>query len=113
MKKLLFLAVAATLALTGVYTVITLYDSNMKIGRMNQTPVIRPHEEPLLIMDNRSVSFHKSEALIRETLNMATLNKANLTPQNKIRANLKDMFPMIQTRSPISFFTVPMSRHWG
>ncbi|MDA3791605.1 MAG: cytochrome c [Desulfobacula sp.] len=71
MKQVLFLAVFATLAITGVYTIITLYDSNMKIGRLYQTPVIRPHEEPLLVMDKQAIPFHKSEALIKETLQTA------------------------------------------
>ncbi len=68
MKQVLFLAVFALIALTGVYAVITLYDSNLKIGRMNQTPVIRPHEEPLLIMDKQTITFHESEALVKEKL---------------------------------------------
>lgn len=68
MKKVLFLAVFVSLVLTGVYTVITLYDSNLKAGRMYQTPAIRPHEEPELIMDKRTIAGTKSEALIREML---------------------------------------------
>ena len=66
MKKVLFLAVFVSLVLTGVYTVITLYDSNLKPGRMYQTPVVRPHEEPELIMDKRTIANTKSEALLRE-----------------------------------------------
>jgi len=68
MKKVLFLAVFVSLVLTGVYTVITLYDLNLKPGRMYQTPVVRPHEEPELIMDKRTIANTKSEALIRELL---------------------------------------------
>ncbi len=68
MKKVLFLGVFVSLVLTGVYTVITLYDSNLKAGRMYQTPVVRPHEEPELIMDKRTIADKKSETLIRELL---------------------------------------------
>lgn len=68
MKKVLFLAIFVSLVLTGVYTVITLYDSNLKPGRMYQTPAIRPHEEPQLVMDKRTIADTKSEALIRELL---------------------------------------------
>ncbi|WP_300456839.1 cytochrome c [Desulfobacula sp.] len=68
MKKVLFLAVFVSLVLTGAYTVITLYDSNLKAGRMYQTPVIRPHEEPQLVMDKRTIADTKSEALIRANL---------------------------------------------
>ncbi len=68
MKQVLFLAVFAVIALTGVYTVITLYDSTLKAGRMYQTPVLRPHEQPLLIMDKRTIVSHQSEALIKEKM---------------------------------------------
>jgi mono/diheme cytochrome c family protein len=68
MKKVLVLGIFVSCVLTGVYTVITLYDSNLKAGRMYQTPVIRPHEEPLLVMDKRTIADTKSEALIKELL---------------------------------------------
>lgn len=68
MKQTLFIAIFALVALTGVYTVITLYDSNLKAGRMYQTPVIRPYEEPLLVTDKRTVAFTRSEAMIKEEL---------------------------------------------
>ncbi len=68
MKQTIFIAIFALVALTGVYTVITLYDSNLKIGRMYQTPVVRPYEEPLLVTDERTVAFTRSEAMIKEEL---------------------------------------------
>lgn len=68
MKKVLFLTVFMSFVLTGVYAVITLYDSNLKAGRMYQTPAIRPHEEPQLVMDKRTIADTKSEALIKELL---------------------------------------------
>jgi cytochrome c5 len=73
MKQILFLAVFASVALTGGYGVITLYDSTLKWGRMNQTPVIRPHEEPQLVMDKRTIARGKSEALIKEKLEIEKL----------------------------------------
>lgn len=68
MKQTLFLAVLAAVVLLGVYTVITVYDANLKVGRMEDTPVVRPHEEPLLKMDPDAVSFRQSERLIKENL---------------------------------------------
>lgn len=68
MKQALFLAIIGVIVLTGVYTIITVYDSNMKIGRLYQTPVIRPHEMPLLVMDKRAVASHKNEKLINKAL---------------------------------------------
>lgn len=76
MKQALFLAAFAFIVATGAYAVITLYDSNLKIGRMYQTPVVRPHEEPELAMDQRTIAAGKSEALIRENLNQNILPPA-------------------------------------
>ena len=84
MKKVLVIAIFASLVLTGVYTVITLYDSNLKAGRMYQTPVVRPHEEPELIMDKRTIADQKSEALLRELLTAGFI----LTPVEPAQAML-------------------------
>jgi mono/diheme cytochrome c family protein len=88
MKQALFLAVFAFIVGTGVYTVITLYDTNLKAGRMYQTPVVRPHEEPELIMDHRTIS-QKSEALIRENITNHTLPPALPWPEDVILATGK------------------------
>ena len=76
MKQTLFLAGVAVIVLTGLYTVLTLYDSNLNVGRMHQTPVIRPHEEPLHVMDQRTITFHQSETELKEALK----NTSRLTP---------------------------------
>lgn len=68
MKQIFVLGAVAMLALTAVYSIITLYDSKMKIGRLHQTPVIRPHEEPLLVMDDKAIAYHQSEVLIKTEL---------------------------------------------
>lgn len=68
MKQAVFLAILAAVVLLGVYTVITVYDANLKVGRMEDTPVVRPHEEPLLKMDRNVVGFRQSERLIKENL---------------------------------------------
>ncbi|MCM2284614.1 MAG: cytochrome c [Desulfobacula sp.] len=88
MKQALFLAVFALIAGTGVYTVITLYDTNLKAGRMYQTPVVRPHEEPELLMDKRAVS-QKSEARTRENLANHILPPALPWPEDLILATGK------------------------
>jgi len=91
MKQTLFLAVFAGVVLTGIYTIITLYDSNMKIGRLNQTPVIRPHEEPLLLMDKRTAASDKGRALAIEKLIKEELNSTfstSTTAAGSIEMNL-------------------------
>ncbi len=66
MKKVLILGTFAAMALIGVYLVITIYDANMKLGRMRETPAVRPHEEPLLTMERSLVPFEGGESLYKE-----------------------------------------------
>ncbi|MBW2669204.1 MAG: c-type cytochrome [Deltaproteobacteria bacterium] len=51
MKRILILILLVAVVLTTVYTVLTLYDENLKIGRMWETPAVRPYEKPMLIME--------------------------------------------------------------
>ena len=46
MKRILFLGLFASIALIGIYALITFYDDYMTLGRMRETPVVRPHEVP-------------------------------------------------------------------
>ncbi|MCJ7542467.1 MAG: c-type cytochrome [Desulfobacterales bacterium] len=65
MKRILILAVFVAVVLTAAYTVITLYDTNLKVGRMWETPAVRPHEQKLLIMEPGVVPFGGGEAEYR------------------------------------------------
>ena len=65
MKRIVILAVFVAVVLTAAYTVITLYDENMKVGRMWETPAVRPHEQQLLIMEPGVVPFGGGEAEYR------------------------------------------------
>lgn len=65
MKRIVVLAGFVAVLLTAVYTVITLYDSNLKVGRMWETPAVRPHEEKLLIMASDVLPFDGGEAEYR------------------------------------------------
>jgi mono/diheme cytochrome c family protein len=64
MKRLLFIA-AALGALAGGTALLLEYDNNFPYGRMRETPAVRPHEEPLLIMEAGLVPFEGGEALYR------------------------------------------------
>ena len=66
MKQVLFLFIAAAIVLTGVWGVITVYDNNMRAGRMWETPAIRPHEKPLPIMAAGIVPLRGGEAFARD-----------------------------------------------
>lgn len=51
MKRVTILLLAVSTVLLTVWGAITAYDYNMKVGRMWVTPAVRPHQEPLLVMD--------------------------------------------------------------
>ncbi len=68
MKQVLFLGAFASIALIGIYTLITFYDDNMRVGRMRETPAVRPHEQALLIMEQGTIPINNSEVLLRESM---------------------------------------------
>ena len=72
MKKNLIIIVSALTVFFGAYSLITIYDTYFKWGRMWQTPAVRPHEDPILVMDEDVVPVHGGEALYR-TADAATL----------------------------------------
>lgn len=65
MRRIVILAVFVGVILTVAYTVITLYDTNLKIGRMWETPAVRPHEQKLLIMTPGVIPFNGGETEYR------------------------------------------------
>jgi mono/diheme cytochrome c family protein len=64
MKKLLFTGIALV-ALAGIAHLVMEYDNNFPYGRMRETPAVRPHENPMLIMEAGLVPFEGGEALYR------------------------------------------------
>jgi mono/diheme cytochrome c family protein len=65
MKRILAVGlIVSTVALIAV-GVITLYDYNLSIGRMWQTPAIKPYEKPIPVMVAGSVPVTGGEALYR------------------------------------------------
>ena len=66
MKKNLIIVFGALTVLFGAYSVITIHDTYFKWGRMWQTPAVRPHEKPILIMDDEAVPTHGGEARYRK-----------------------------------------------
>ena len=65
MKRIAILGGAALTVILAAYGAITFYDYNMKIGRMWETPAVRPHEEPILAMDENTVPVGGGEAAFR------------------------------------------------
>ena len=67
MKKIVFLIILVGVLIVGAYGALTHYDNHFKYGRMWETPSVRPHEEPLPIMESGVVPFKGGEAIYRET----------------------------------------------
>jgi len=66
-KRILILGLFAVVVLFGIYGVVTVYDNTMRYGRMWETPVVRPREEPIPAMAEGVVPFSGGEAVIRAT----------------------------------------------
>jgi mono/diheme cytochrome c family protein len=65
MKKNLIIVLAGLTVFFGTYAALTIHDTYFKWGRMWQTPAVRPHEKPLLVMDAGVVPIGGGEALYR------------------------------------------------
>ena len=67
MKKGLFIILLGGGFLFIVYQALMYYDNNFPYARMRETPVVKPHEQPLLIMEAGTVPFRGGEAVFRAT----------------------------------------------
>jgi mono/diheme cytochrome c family protein len=65
MKKMLVAIPVLLLVLLGVYQALMFYDNQFPLGRMRETPAVRPHERPILIMDEAAVPTGGGEALYK------------------------------------------------
>ena len=61
MKKVVAFFIAAAIGILVVYHVLIYYDNNFRYGRMRETPGVKPHEEPLLIMEKGVVPVSGGE----------------------------------------------------
>ena len=67
MKKIIgFFIVVIVVILAGYYALMY-YDDNFQYGRMRETPAVRPHEDPPLIMEAGLVPVDGGEAVYRVT----------------------------------------------
>ena len=67
MKKGLVLIIWGVLIGFAAYGALIYYDHNFRYGRMWDTPSVRPHEEPLPIMESGIVPYKGGETVYRET----------------------------------------------
>ncbi|CAB5088516.1 hypothetical protein D3OALGB2SA_1137 [Olavius algarvensis associated proteobacterium Delta 3] len=67
MKKKLIIALIPVVIFVGAHYGITLVDNVLKVGRMWETPAVRPYEQPLLVMEKGVVPISGGEAIFRAT----------------------------------------------
>jgi mono/diheme cytochrome c family protein len=66
MKKIVIMVLVVVVVVLVAYKALTFIDNEFMPGRMRETPAVRPHEEPLLIMKKGIIPFEGGEALYRE-----------------------------------------------
>ena len=67
MKKVLVFLLAGAILIFIAYEALIYYDNNFRYGRMRETPGVKPHEEPLLVMDVDAVPVYGGDSLLRVT----------------------------------------------
>ncbi len=65
MLRILSVAIIVSLVGLAAWGAITIYDENLKVGRMWETPGVRPHENPLPVMDGGSIPADGGELRLR------------------------------------------------
>jgi len=86
MSRIIAVISIATAGILIAIGLITLYDENLKIGRMWETPAIRPYEQPLPVMASGIMPFTGGEALFRKTDAAAIQTPFNLSTPAVIEA---------------------------
>jgi Cytochrome c len=61
MKKAIGFIIGMGAVILVAYLALVYYDNNFMYGRMRETPAVRPHEEPLMIMEAGLVPFSGGE----------------------------------------------------
>ena len=79
MKKIIGLLIVAAILLFAVYHALMYYDNDFRYGRMRETPVVRPFEEPLLIKEAGLVPVNGGEALYRVSAGVDLKSPINMT----------------------------------
>ncbi len=79
--------------LYGAYEALIYYDNNFRYGRMRETPAVRPHEDPLLIMEEGIVPISGGEAVYRATAGV------------NLKSPLNESEPFVITRGKAVYLT--------
>ena len=68
MRKIIGVLIVVGVVLYVAYEALMFYDNNFRYGRMRETPAVRPHEYPLLIMEKGIVPVSGGEAVYRASV---------------------------------------------
>ena len=67
MKRHLFTGIILAIVIFLVYQGLVLFDNSFPFGRMRETPLIKPHEREILVMDKGGIPFSGGETIYRAT----------------------------------------------
>jgi mono/diheme cytochrome c family protein len=81
MIRITILGFIVAVVFTAVYGVITLYDNSLQVGRMWETPAVRPHQAPMPVMSKGVVPRKSAEIIYRST------NVKDLKPALDLKAS--------------------------
>ena len=79
MKKIVGFFIVVGVILYVGYEALMYYDNNFRYGRMRETPAVRPHEDPLLKMEEGIVPVSGGEAIYRTTAGANLVSPLNST----------------------------------
>jgi mono/diheme cytochrome c family protein len=84
MKKLLVFFVTVAIIILAAYQALMFYDNNFRYGRMRETPGVKPHEAPLLVLEPGLVPIHGGDATYRLTPAADLVSPLNMKSSNTI-----------------------------
>ena len=82
MKKIIGLVIVIGIIGLAGYEALMYYDNNFRYGRMRETPAVRPHEDPLLKMEDGIVPVNGGEAIYRATAGVNLTSPLDITQPN-------------------------------
>jgi mono/diheme cytochrome c family protein len=91
MKKLVGLFIAVAIISLVAYQALMFYDNNFRYGRMRETPGVKPHEAPMLILETGIVPIHGGDATYRLTPAADLISPLNVNASATV-ARGKDLY---------------------
>ena len=84
MKKIIGIIIVVGVVLYVGYEALIYYDNTFRYGRMRETPAVRPHEDPLLKMEDGIVPVNGGEAIYRATAGVDLISPLNISQDSVI-----------------------------